>query len=228
MSNLSVFNNDGLEILIDTETGESFCSVSGYARMSGKDKSTISRRLGAVARTQSKTAEIQTVKGLKSVALIDCSTVCEWLVQDYPEKGRQLISHLHNGGTILDFDFNEKPPTTPKKAINKEKDVVKALLTGRENLVETEVVTPLGNVDILTNTYLIEVKHWRSAKSALGQLLAYHLYYQDRKMLAVLFGKGLRGRDCKTLRSMFLHYSIEMHCVYDIPTYIQFGVQYLP
>jgi hypothetical protein len=44
MSNLTRFDRDGIEIIIDLNTGESFASISGYARMSGKAMSTISER----------------------------------------------------------------------------------------------------------------------------------------------------------------------------------------
>jgi len=91
MSNVSVFNKDGLEILINNDTGESFCSVSGYARMSGKDKSTISRRLGAVAQAHPKTAEVQTVKGLKTVAVVSEDLISEWIVDDNPALAKQLL-----------------------------------------------------------------------------------------------------------------------------------------
>lgn len=91
MSNLSAFNNDGLEILINTDTGESFCSVSGYARMSGKDKSTISRRLGNVAIQLQKTAEIQTPKGLRTVAVVSEDLISEWIVDDNPTIAKQLL-----------------------------------------------------------------------------------------------------------------------------------------
>jgi hypothetical protein len=42
--NLERFENNGLELLVDTETGVSYASISGYARMSGKAQSTISER----------------------------------------------------------------------------------------------------------------------------------------------------------------------------------------
>jgi len=40
MSNLTRYTNDGIEVYIDTNTGESFCSVLGYARMAGLSRST--------------------------------------------------------------------------------------------------------------------------------------------------------------------------------------------
>lgn len=48
MSNLVAYVNDGIEIYVDQETGESFASVSGYARMSGKAPQRISDRLKTI------------------------------------------------------------------------------------------------------------------------------------------------------------------------------------
>ena len=81
---------DGIEILINTETGESFCSVRGYARMSGKDQSTISRRLASanadrgVAGGALKTAEVLTAGGIQTVVLVDEDLIAEWLPKDNP------------------------------------------------------------------------------------------------------------------------------------------------
>lgn len=45
MSNLTRFENDGVELVIDTKTGEAFATQAGYVRMSGKSKSTVSDRV---------------------------------------------------------------------------------------------------------------------------------------------------------------------------------------
>lgn len=101
------FDHDGIEILIDTATGESFASVSGYARMSGKDKSTISRRLQTVAQNSKKTAEIQTTTGFKTVALIPENLVSQWLMQDNPEaENAILIEENEQLAEALDELFN--------------------------------------------------------------------------------------------------------------------------
>jgi hypothetical protein len=45
---------------------------------------------------------------------------------------------------------------------------------------EMEVSAAFGQIDILTDTELIEVKHYYQWKSAVGQLLAYSQSYPDR------------------------------------------------
>ena len=82
---------NGVEILIDTVTGESFASLSGYARMSGKDLSTVSRRFQGVALNNRKTAEILTLGGLQGVALISEDLICEWLPKDNPVAAKTLL-----------------------------------------------------------------------------------------------------------------------------------------
>lgn len=91
MSSLQVFAQDGIEILINQETGESFCSVSGYARMAGKDKSTISRRLESVASNDRKTAEILTDAGMRSVVLVSEDLIAEWLPKDNHQMASKLM-----------------------------------------------------------------------------------------------------------------------------------------
>lgn len=70
MSNLQRYDNDGIEIIIDLDTGESFASVSGYARMAGVSKQAISKRFKRVNSENQKTAEISTTTGLKTVNLV--------------------------------------------------------------------------------------------------------------------------------------------------------------
>jgi hypothetical protein len=83
--------NDGIEILIDSQTGESFCSIRGYARMAGKNESTIQRRLSGVASGANKTAEVVTGGGLQGVALITEDLIVEWLPKDNPKAATSLL-----------------------------------------------------------------------------------------------------------------------------------------
>ena len=116
-STLQRFDTEnGIELIIDTKTGESFATISGYARMSGKDKSTISRRKTTVAENDVKTAEIQTKTGVKTVVLIDGKTALTWLAQDNPsllaamaECGWNVYCHKMAG-----FEVNSTAIQVPK------------------------------------------------------------------------------------------------------------------
>lgn len=93
MANISLqrFDKDGIELIIDTQTGESFASISGYARMSGKAQSTISGRLTTHRNESLKTAEILTTTGLKTVRLISEDLICKWLPKDNSELASQVL-----------------------------------------------------------------------------------------------------------------------------------------
>lgn len=82
---------DGIEIVINLDTGESFATQSGYARMSGINVRTITRRvenLRNLSETQNalKVAQVQTAKGMRRGAvLIPEDTILEWLKEDNPD-----------------------------------------------------------------------------------------------------------------------------------------------
>ena len=78
---------DGIEILIDPVTNDSFCSVVGYARMSGISSSTIRVRLGKAI----KTAEIFTSGGLQTIRLVTEDQITKWLPTDNPVMASKLI-----------------------------------------------------------------------------------------------------------------------------------------
>ena len=88
---LQRFDQDGIEIVIDTETGESFASIRGYARMSGKHESTIRSRLKSARIDSAKTAVIQTGRGNQAARLIPEDLIVEWLPKDNPEMASKLM-----------------------------------------------------------------------------------------------------------------------------------------
>lgn len=54
---------------------------------------------------------------------------------------------------------------------------------------KTEVVIPGGRIDILSANQIIEVKHIRNWKAALGQILVYGSYYPHHQKRIHLFGQ---------------------------------------
>jgi phage antirepressor YoqD-like protein len=139
--NLQRYDNNGLELIIDNTTGESFASISGYARMSNASKSTIFERLNTVFYNEIKTAEISTTSGLKTVRLISENLIAEWLPRDNPKLASQMMKlgirlFLHNlaGYNVKSEAVNEfKTPTTYLEAL-------KALVSSEESklLLETK------------------------------------------------------------------------------------------
>lgn len=55
----------------------------------------------------------------------------------------------------------------------------------------TEVSTPSGRIDLLTETEIIEVKNIKDWKSALGQILIYSAFYPNHKKRIHLFGENI-------------------------------------
>ena len=85
---LTRFEQNGIELVINTETGEAFASLAGYSRMSGVDYSTLRKRVQRLKggdNLELKTAEILTVKGLQAVTLVPANLIFKWAMGDNPD-----------------------------------------------------------------------------------------------------------------------------------------------
>lgn len=82
---------------------------------------------------------------------------------------------------LVDWVFNERITQTEKKIKNR----LSEKLNG-----ETEVLTPIGAIDVLTSKEIIEVKRVKNWKAALGQVLAYGYFYPSHQKRIHLFGKA--------------------------------------
>ena len=108
---------DGIEILINSITGESFCSIRGYARMAGKDKSTIHSRVTGVGESTAEIAETLTNGGMQGVRLVTEDQITEWLPRDNPaaatlllKMGVRMALHKMAGYEIKSTAIPETPP----------------------------------------------------------------------------------------------------------------------
>ncbi|MDF5718190.1 MAG: hypothetical protein PUP93_31070 [Rhizonema sp. NSF051] len=111
------------------------------------------------------------------------------ILVDYDET--QTFWHI-----LLNQQFQSKPwlnlyNTLKKKAILPKKKVkyehiLRDLIAISENGV-TEKFTPVGYIDILTASHIIEVKTLTMWKHGLGQLQAYSCYFPDKKRRLHLF-----------------------------------------
>lgn len=86
----------------------------------------------------------------------------------------------------------KKRTSTEKKGKTPNKGQEKRCVDNFRDLGLSEVVTPLGYIDLLTPKYIVEFKIYTRSKDALGQILCYSNFVSPkRQMLIVLFGKGL-------------------------------------
>lgn len=85
MTSLTRYESNGIELVINTQTGEAFATHSGYARMSEKDRTTIVKRCKGCEPGMIKNAEILTPGGLQGCELIPAKLVFKWLMKDNPD-----------------------------------------------------------------------------------------------------------------------------------------------
>ncbi len=88
MSDLKLFEiDDGLEYIINLQTGEAFTSIAGYSRMSLVPSSTVSDRVtkynsDCIRNKRVEKAKIQTDTGFSTVRLIPAKLAYKWSLKD--------------------------------------------------------------------------------------------------------------------------------------------------
>lgn len=107
---------------------------------------------------------------------------------------KDLFNTIFNSSTQSEENHsktNNKSSTKSKTKIDTEKkgesyyrDKLARKLNGK-----IEISTPVGRIDILTSTEIIEVKSVKGWKQAMGQIIAYGEYYPDRHKRIHLFGE---------------------------------------
>lgn len=128
---LSVFNQDGLELVIDQKSGEVFASQSAIARMVGVDKSTVLRYFEGVAVITALKAQVMTAGGLQGVALYNEDAIFQAFAKYKPELLIQCAKagvrlYLHH---LAGYQF---------KAQTKPKSPAEMLLESAQQLVDHE------------------------------------------------------------------------------------------
>jgi len=200
-----------LDVLVDKETNEVWVSQATIGRMlewgaanrvSEKLKSKSLKAFLAYAGVsdESHYVSAKDSKGRKNkVKVIPYDTFCAlagWEIM----RGAAPLS-LSNEGDIPKYlalaskFVNEKGSVSsskhqwqPKVKQESPEKRVQLRLSKKEN-GQTEVLTPVGRIDILTLLEIIEVKHVKSWKSALGQIIAYGTYYPSHQKRIHLFGQ---------------------------------------
>ena len=161
---LTTFKNDtGLEILINTETGESFASQRGYARLAGKPQSTINSRVSRMSEGERKKfvkeAEVLTPGGLQGVQCLTEDLIVEWLPKDNPEMATQLLKlgvrvFLHTEAGFK-YEIKDKQTEMMEQVLSE----VKALRQMKEQQMRAhpigyDLVQDTSSVEMTTQEYL--------------------------------------------------------------------------
>ena len=73
-----------------------------------------------------------------------------------------------------------------------------------------EVSTKLGIIDILTDDKIIEIKHVKQWKSALGQILIYSRFYPNHTRCIHLFGTNNNDELLDEIEEIYSEYDIEL------------------
>lgn len=130
MRNLvTIETEDGIELIIDRDTGESFASIKGYARMSGLGVNTISQRLSrgfkGIHKSDLETAKIQTAGGLQGIHILHEKIISDWIVDDNPRLAKAMLQagvrlYLHH---LAGFEYKvveeAEPPKLPPSSIER-------------------------------------------------------------------------------------------------------------
>jgi hypothetical protein len=120
------YTRDGLELVIDTQTGESFASISAVARMTDKDKQLINHYvnggLHSVKKMELKTAEIQTPVGIRSVKLLNEDQILQVvskynpsLLIKFAQCGLRVFLHQLAGYSVVSTAVEQIPPKTRRE-----------------------------------------------------------------------------------------------------------------
>jgi hypothetical protein len=91
-----------------------------------------------------------------------------------------------------------------------EKEIVKKLVSNIKCNYQLEVPVSCGNIDILTDDEIIEVKEGSGSgwKHALGQILIYGHFYSDKKMRVHLF--SVKNIDIDLIKTIYKKHNVEL------------------
>lgn len=211
--------SEGVEIFVNTATKESFTSIRGYARLTGKTESTIARQLSNSVREEAAFAKVETDGGLQKIVLIPATI--EDLLKRYHQSPTQILYknirllYQHQGISADGLDaLHElnKGNKSGKAGRDREKQIQLAYHARYGGTMEFP--TANGRIDLLTDEAIYEFKIFRSYKECLGQLLAYDDCIPQLKLIAVLFGvpKALQinGKECVRVKTLLSKYGIDV------------------
>jgi hypothetical protein len=177
------------EFSVDAK-GKVTASRRAIARLAGVEHTSIARLLAKLPTgAPNGSRYLEPFAGMQLGESIPLELICGILgyygheAGRYTSKQAAYLFTLMPRDSIVAIDFR----TQAKKKKSKPEAIVRDRLAKKLN-GEKEVVTPSGNIDVLTSSEVIEVKIVKDWKAALGQVLAYGYYYPSHSRRIHLFG----------------------------------------
>jgi hypothetical protein len=117
MDNLTRFDNDGIEIFINKDTGESFASIRGVARMAEKNESTVRDFIGG-RKIDVINVKVPTPGGLQGARLLSESSICMVLREYNPDRLEQFAMLGIRTVLYQIVGYTQQPVATPQPPID--------------------------------------------------------------------------------------------------------------
>jgi hypothetical protein len=134
--------------------------------------------------------------------------LAQWISPLFSAKVSKWIGEwrLYNEENNKKF-IKEISNLVPSKIIQMERKIQNELKS--EFSAEIEVETPAGFIDVLTRDTIIEIKEFSCWKHAMGQILCYSEFFQDKRKCIYLFG-NINHDKVSTIRNIYSKFDIEL------------------
>ncbi|EGR2770787.1 hypothetical protein QRC92_001237 [Vibrio parahaemolyticus] len=119
-------------------------------------------------------------------------------------------AHKEELGEYLACEFAAEAYRSYEPSGSEVEEAHRALYIYQSNdIVEIEVNTPVGRIDCLSETELVEIKSAPKWKAALGQILSYAYFYPKHDKVLVLYGsKALSVQKLREIRQVCDSYGV--------------------
>lgn len=183
-------DEDGVEFFTLDSTGESGMSISDFSRLCGKPRTSVGEAierglrgegaLGFLSEAESvflaRTGEAGKNRRLIQKEICEAILRCFYTQGTLSQEGCNAIRLPFISGRIAKDSAADRPESIVR-------DRLQGAVGGH-----IEVALPVGRIDLLTDTELIEVKQAVKWKAGIGQLIVYGHYYPQHSLRLHLFG----------------------------------------
>jgi hypothetical protein len=132
--------------------------------------------------------------------------LAQWISPQFAVKISEWIEEWYASAANHTRFLHEINNLKPSRSAQIEKEIQNKL--AKEYDAKTEVVTEVGNIDLLTDTEIIEIKCASNWKSALGQVISYGEFYPNHSKKIILFGEV--GTSMDTIKRICAKFGVEV------------------